>query len=135
MYMALIREIETDDLIAGYLKKIEDVTDLIQKQIWFTQDYQHIGSGEPKWHKVSVMISGVAAGVDKKDVVIVQDVGDLEIFADSGFPKVFVNLIENALIHGKHVTRHSGSPISRQKTIWYFAARITVLVYRKSQKN
>ena len=48
MYMALIREIETVDLITGYLKKIEDVTDLIQKQIWFTQDYQHIGSGEPE---------------------------------------------------------------------------------------
>jgi len=105
MYLTLISEMETDDLISGYLKKIEDVTDLIQKQIWFTQDYQHIGSGEPKWHKVSAVISSVASGLDKKDVVIVQDVGDLEIFADSGFPKVFVNLIENALIHGRHVTR------------------------------
>jgi PAS domain S-box-containing protein len=105
MYLALIREMETDDVISAYLKKIEDVTDLIQKQIWFTQDYQHIGSGEPKWHKVSSVISGIASGVDKKDIVIVQDVGDLEIFADSGFSKVFVNLIENALIHGGHVTR------------------------------
>ena len=105
MYLTLISEMETDDLISGYLKKIEDVTDLIQKQIWFTQDYQHIGSGEPKWHKVSAVISSVASGLDKKDVVIVQDVGDLEIFADSGFPKVFVNLIENALNHGIHVNR------------------------------
>jgi PAS domain S-box-containing protein len=105
MYLALIREMETDDVISAYLKKIEDVTDLIQKQIWFTQDYQHIGSGEPKWHKVSSVISGIASGVGKKDIVIVQDVGDLEIFADSGFSKVFVNLIENALIHGGHVTR------------------------------
>jgi PAS domain S-box-containing protein len=104
MYLSLIREMTADDIVSGYLKKIEDVTDLIQKQIRFTQDYQHIGSGEPKWHNVSAVFGTVAAGVDKKDVVIVQQVGDLEIFADSGFSKVFVNLIENALTHGKHVT-------------------------------
>ena len=37
-------------------------------------------------------------------MVIELHVDDLEIFADASFSKVFANLIENALIHGKHVT-------------------------------
>ncbi|MGA2161774.1 MAG: PAS domain S-box protein [Methanoregula sp.] len=105
MYLSLTQELVTDPAVAGYLKKIRDVTDMIQKQIQFTHDFQSIGAGEPRWHNVSAAISEAAAGVDQKDVVIDREVGDLEIFADAGFPKVFVKLIENALIHGKHVTR------------------------------
>jgi len=104
MYLSLIRETETDPVVAGYLDKIGDVTDMIQKQIRFTRDYQNIGSGEPRWHNISAVIGEAAAGVEQKEVLIDQQVGDLEIFADAGFPKVFVNLIENALIHGGHVT-------------------------------
>ena len=37
-------------------------------------------------------------------MVIEWQVDGLEIFADSGFPKVFLKLIENALIHGTHAT-------------------------------
>ncbi len=104
MYLALIREMETDPMISGYLEKIGGITSLIQKQIQFTQDYQHIGSGEPKWHEIDAVIGKIAAGVKQKDVVIDRKVGNLAIFADAGLPKVFVNLIENALTHGKHVT-------------------------------
>ncbi|HVP97327.1 ATP-binding protein [Methanoregula sp.] len=104
MYLSLIRETETDPVVAGYLDKIGDVTDMIQKQIRFTRDYQNIGSGEPRWHNISAVIGEAVAGVEQKEVLIDQQVSDLEIFADAGFPKVFVNLIENALIHGGHVT-------------------------------
>jgi PAS domain S-box-containing protein len=104
MYLSLIRETETDPVIAGYLDKISDVTDMIQKQIRFTHDYQSIGAGEPRWHNINAVISEAAAGVEQKNVLIDRQVDDLEIFADAGFAKVFTNLIENALIHGKHVT-------------------------------
>jgi PAS domain S-box-containing protein len=104
MYLSLIRETETDPIIAGYLDKISDVTDLIQKQIRFTHDYQNIGAGEPRWHNINTVIGEAAAGVEQKDVLIDRQVGDLEIFADAGLPKVFANLIENALIHGGNVT-------------------------------
>ena len=104
MYLSLIRETETDAVVAGYLDKIGDVTDMIQKQIRFTHDYQNIGSGEPRWHTISAVIGEAVAGVEQKDVLIDRQVDDLEIFADSGFPKVFVNIIDNSLVHGGHVT-------------------------------
>lgn len=104
MYLSLIQETETDPVIVDYLNKIGEVTDMIQKQIRFTREYQDIGAGEPRWHTVGVEIREAAAGVEQKEVLIDPQVGDLEIFADAGFPQVFVNLIENALIHGGHVT-------------------------------
>lgn len=104
MYLALIRETETDPHVTGYIDKIGEVTDMIQKQIRFTREYQDIGSGEPRWHNINEVIGEAASGVGNDDVIIDRQVADLEIFADAGFPKVFANLIENALVHGRHVT-------------------------------
>ena len=104
MYLSLIQESKTDPVVNGYLEKIGNVTNMIQKQIQFTSDYQSIGASEPSWHSVSAEISEAAAAVDHKDVMIDWKVDDLEIFADSGFPKVFLKLIENAVIHGKHTS-------------------------------
>ncbi|MFA7693938.1 MAG: ATP-binding protein [Methanoregula sp.] len=104
MYLALIREAETDPTLMSYLGKIADVTQMIQKQIRFTRDYQSIGESEPRWHTIGATINGVTAGIDLKGVTLDRNVDDLEIYADVGLSKVFANLIENALIHGKQVT-------------------------------
>jgi PAS domain S-box-containing protein len=104
MYLSLMQESVTDPVVSGYLKKIEEVTQMIQKQVRFTRNYQDLGGSEPRWQNVSAVISGVAAEFDQKNVVIDWPFEDLEIFADAAFPKVFVKLIENALVHGKHVT-------------------------------
>jgi PAS domain S-box-containing protein len=104
MYLSLIQESETDPVINGYLKKIEDVTQMIQKQIRFTHDYQDIGVNEPRWHNITAAVNNAVTGLVLKDVTIELQVDDLEIFADANFSKVFANLIENALVHGKHVS-------------------------------
>ena len=44
MYLSLAREMENDPAINDYLIKIEEITQLIQKQIRFTRDYQNIGT-------------------------------------------------------------------------------------------
>jgi signal transduction histidine kinase len=104
MYLSLMQESVTDPVVSGYLKKIEEVTQMIQKQVRFTRSYQDLGGSEPRWHNISAVIGEVAAEFDQKNVVIDWQFADLEIFADTAFPKVFVKLIENALVHGKHVT-------------------------------
>ena len=43
MYLSLAEETVTDPGVIGQLHKIEQITDLIQKQIRFTRDYQNIG--------------------------------------------------------------------------------------------
>jgi len=105
MYLALIRESESDPVIAGYLAKMDDVIRMIQKQIRFTRDYQSIGASEPRWHVVASTVGEAAAGVTREGLSIDVQLEGLEVYADSGLSTVFVNLIENSLTHGEHVTR------------------------------
>ncbi|HNX16929.1 MAG TPA: PAS domain S-box protein [Methanoregula sp.] len=103
MYLALIREAETDPNIIGYLEKIENITRMIQKQIQFTRDYQAIGESKPRWQDIGATIKTSIYGMNLNGVMLDIDINNLEVFADVAFPKVFTNLIQNALVHGKHV--------------------------------
>jgi PAS domain S-box-containing protein len=87
MYRSLVEEMVTDPTVLEHLQKIEQVTDLIQKQIRFTRDYQNIGASSPQWQKIDDMA-----------------LDGLEIFADMLLEKVFYNLFDNSLRHGENVT-------------------------------
>jgi len=104
MYLSIAEEVVKDPVTLDHLKKIEQITKLIQKQIRFTSDYQHVGASTPQWMNVSSTIDDAIADIGLKDIRIESDIGDLEVFADSLFGKVFFNLIDNALRHGEHVT-------------------------------
>lgn len=105
MYLALIREAETDPNVIRYLEKIENITRMIQKQIQFTRDYQSIGENKPCWYNIRSTIKAATTGIDMSGVTLDLQVDDLEVFADAAISKVFTNLIKNALAHGKHVTK------------------------------
>lgn len=104
MYLSLTQEVVKDPETLEYLKKIEQVTQLIQKQIQFTRDYQHIGASAPQWQNVASIIDDAVTDLDLKNISIEKDVRDLEIFADSLFVKVIYNLVENTLRHGEKAT-------------------------------
>lgn len=104
MYLSLAEETVTDPEVAGQLKKIEQITDLIQKQIRFTRDYQNIGENAPQWQDVAQTIDHAVAGLDLKGIRIEKDLGAIEVFADFLLEKVFYNLVENSVRHGEKVT-------------------------------
>ena len=104
MYLSLAEESVTDPVVVGQLKKIEQVTDLIQKQIRFTRDYQTIGENAPQWQDVAITIDNAIGGLDLKGIRIEKDLKGLEIFADYLLEKVFYNLVENSVRHGEKVT-------------------------------
>ncbi len=103
MYLSLAEETVTDPGVLEQLRKIEQVTDLIQKQIRFTRDYQNIGENAPQWQDVATTIENAVGGLDLKGIVITKDLGHLEIFADYLLEKVFYNLVENSVRHGENV--------------------------------
>ena len=105
MYLSLAEESVTDPLVQEQLRKIEQVTELIQKQIRFTRDYQNIGENAPQWQDIAVTIDNAVAGLDLKGIAIEKDLGGLEIFADYLLEKVFYNLVENTVRHGEKATR------------------------------
>jgi PAS domain S-box-containing protein len=104
MYVSLSEEIVTNPDLLAHLKKIEQITELIQKQIRFTKDYQDIGISSPHWQNVASTINEALIDFDLGDVRIENDVGNLEIFADLLLVKVFYNLVENSLRHGMKTT-------------------------------
>lgn len=104
MYLSLAEETVTDPGVIGQLQKIEQITDLIQKQIRFTRDYQNIGENAPQWQDVAQIIDNAIAGLDLKGSKVEKDLDGLEILADYLLEKVFYNLVENSVRHGGHVT-------------------------------
>ena len=104
MYLSLAEEQISDPEAIGHLKKIGQITQLIQKQIRFTRNYQFIGSRSPHWQVLSVTIDDAVKDLDMGDIHVEKEVGDLAIYADLLLEKVFYNLFENSLRHGMKVT-------------------------------
>ena len=120
MYLSLAEEMVTDPTLLEHLKKIEQTTQMIQKQIRFARDYQDIGVNAPQWQNVDMTISSAIAGFDLGDIRVEKDVGNLEIFADLLLEKVFFNLVDNVVRHGEKATviRFSAQETSKGVTIF-----------------
>jgi len=104
MYLSLAEEEVTDPITLEHLRKIDQVTQLIQKQIRFTRDYQNIGSSSPQWQNVAGTVKDAITDLDLGGITIETALNGLEIYTDFLLEKVFYNLIENSLRHGEKVT-------------------------------
>jgi PAS domain S-box-containing protein len=104
MYLSLAGELSTDPVVLEHLKKIEQITQMIQKQIRFTRDYQSIGTTSPQWQNVAAVVTDAIRDLDLGSTRVETGTGDLEINADLLLVKVFYNLVENSIRHGGNVT-------------------------------
>ncbi len=104
-YISLLKEQSGDENIAGQIQKMETIADTIHRQIVFTRIYEYVGLRPPQWKNIKITISSVLKTMEIGDVSFVIDTDNLEIYVNYLIEKVFFNLIENALRHGKHVTR------------------------------
>lgn len=104
MYLSLAEEIETNPAVQEHLKKIDQITQLIQKQIRFTRDYQNIGASTPQWQNVADVVNSAIKNLDTGQMRVETDMRDLEIYADYLLEKVFYNLVDNSMRHGGKVS-------------------------------
>lgn len=81
-------------------------TEKIQRMITFTKEYKDIGSQSPKWISLYEMFQSISSSFRVAGVRIQAEPAcqQLELFVDPMFAKVFLNLIDNSLRHGKTVT-------------------------------
>jgi signal transduction histidine kinase len=100
----LLRARIADDTVRRQLSLIILATKNITQQMAFLRDYQAIGVKDPSWQKIDEMISQVHLPLSEKGVVVRTDTRNAEILADPQFEKVFYNLIDNSLTHGKGVS-------------------------------
>jgi signal transduction histidine kinase len=95
----------SDPSLQDYIDKEIHAAQNIQTQILFTKEYQDIGVQSPQWFDLRKVILANAANLPFSNVEVVVDVDKLELYADPLLSKVFYTLLENALRHGKTVTR------------------------------
>ncbi|HUT38398.1 MAG TPA: PAS domain-containing sensor histidine kinase [Methanoregula sp.] len=104
-YLELMGEESDDPKIQKYIDVEKKIADTIRKQIQFTRDYQDIGVQSPQWYNVKKTIEKVTAPLPLSNGTLRISIENLIIYADPLLEKVFYNLVENALRHGKDVSR------------------------------
>ena len=88
-YVSRAEEMAKDPALLEHLRKIEQSTQIIRKQIRFARDYQEIGQHPPQWQNVDSTIRNAIAGLDLQGIRAEIDVGNLEIYADLLLGRVF----------------------------------------------
>lgn len=96
--------IQDPELVKNLDAVIQSGTD-IQNLIEFTRYYQDLGTTEPAWQQVELLlkrrsIQGLLTGIE-----LSSDLGDIFIYTDRMLEKVLYNLVENSIRHGQHLTR------------------------------
>ena len=102
-YIDLSETDTTDPVVLQYIRKARIAVLTIQKQIAFTKHYEDIGVHAPQWQHIGEVVEplraylkGAGIGLETKDLAV-------EIYADPLFSKVFDNLVDNSIRHGRHV--------------------------------
>lgn len=103
-YLGHMKKMDAGGQLADLIQKEEIIAETIRHQIIFTRDYQNVGIHPPAWIGVADTIASIQAVVPLTSITLQLSVDSLEIFSDPLIEKVFINLIENSLQHGGHVT-------------------------------
>lgn len=99
-YLSIVETISTDPALKPYLDNMESATRAIQSQIEFTRAYHDLGTHEPQWYELDSILP---RSFIPESIRLTADVTGLEIFGDPMFEKVFFNLLDNSIRHGKGV--------------------------------
>ena len=104
-YVELVKANSTDPKNLEFLVKEQLLLVSIREQINFTRDYQNLGTEKPRWQVLDATIRNAVALLPPDTVVPELDrTGTIEIFADPLLVKVFYNLMDNSLRHGRNVS-------------------------------
>ena len=84
--------------------KVKTAAETMNRLIIFSRNYQTLGVNPAKWHNLKEIVKTSVATVHPLNVNLNIDIDSVEIFADPLIEKVFENLVDNSIRHGKHVT-------------------------------
>jgi PAS domain S-box-containing protein len=101
-YLDLL-EMESDNKpeIQDYIDKMAGNIEIIRSQIEFSRVYQDLGSHKPLW----ISLDEILQRLSVPDTIHYSPrVFGISIFADPILEKVFYNLLDNSIRHGKNVT-------------------------------
>lgn len=103
-YLLLLKENPKDPANDAYIASSMDIAKRIHEQVQFTREYQEIGASKPAWQSLGIILSRARNDLPDTSVTIDLQIALVELYTDPLAVKVFYNILENALRHGKHIT-------------------------------
>nr|WP_319540448.1 chemotaxis protein CheB [uncultured Methanospirillum sp.] len=102
----LLGEESDPDTFQKLLKTSNDACKRMEATIGFTKDYESFGTISSGWQLVSQIIDSAVTEINPEGVIIENHIPkNLEIYAEPILRKVFATLMENAIRHGKNLSR------------------------------
>lgn len=103
-YLDLLKDRPSESQHSMYVRKMKDTVNIIGENIEFTRLYQNLGIVAPAWQNIHNVFFNACTHVDIKKIHVQSDSEGYEIYADPLLERVFYNLVENAILHGNHVS-------------------------------
>ncbi|MEN6611683.1 MAG: PAS domain S-box protein [Methanoregulaceae archaeon] len=108
-YLELAKVAKNEENIRDFIRKIDDIAQVIWQQVEFTRDYQDMGVKSPEWQNPGEILDRALQQFDLGKIEVVSKLRGLEVYADPLLEKVVYNLIDNALRYGETATRITAS--------------------------
>ena len=103
-WLQIAQESVAEPPVQEYLRNMRTAAETVIRQLDFTGDYQKMGVVRPEWIDVKTAFLNGSAGFSLGKIAKSVHVDGLEVYADTMLEKVFHNLVENSIRHGKKVT-------------------------------
>ncbi|MFH0967514.1 MAG: PAS domain S-box protein, partial [Methanobacteriota archaeon] len=100
--------LQSEDLekIHEYLSNAQQAGKRIEKTIGFTREYENFGIVSSRWQRLYTLVESAKSEVSLGNVVTENKIPEeLEVYVDPIIRKVFTILLENAVRHGKNLTK------------------------------
>ncbi|WP_052292196.1 sensor histidine kinase [Methanosphaerula palustris] len=118
-YLDLARnETLDEESIASLIENLEGATREIQSQIEFVTIFQHHKENWPTWHHLVDLLPTQSI---PSTILFQADLDGIEVYTDPLLEKVFSNLLDNSIRHGKRVTSVRVSTVesvNNQVIVW-----------------
>lgn len=105
-YLAVLEKKQVDPALTDNIRKIRNAAQRITAMIQFTREYEEIGASVPVWQECRKVVDDAIKDAGFGQITINNDIPEgMEVLADPLISRVCYNLIENAVRHGRTVTR------------------------------
>jgi sensor histidine kinase regulating citrate/malate metabolism len=107
-FVEMAQEADTLPEVREKLTTIAGLSNRIQQQISFTRDYQDLGLHMPVWQNVQEIAKKQLSHLDLSGIDVTLHFEGLEVYADLLLNRSFSIILENAIRHGRTVSRIRG---------------------------
>jgi PAS domain S-box-containing protein len=104
-WLQIVQVTVTEPPASEHLAAILKAALAIQKDLEFTADYESVGGNNPIWVDVDRACRQGVSVLNLEGIIVTIDLDGVEVLADQMLDKVFHNLADNSMRHGKKVTK------------------------------